>query len=199
MHNHAIFQNGRPDHSRTGSKAIIWLNSYAIKNQKVPNMRTVYTLADQQGIVGYFDGAEQGGFCGVGMLIRVNQTMSFRLKLSIGLGTNTKSELLMLWGLLYFTKIKEILPNMVLGDSKVIVDWERGSYNLHTIQLLHWNRRTKDLIEYFQHITFLHIYQELNIEVDDLSKLTIDNGMKSIEWAKFYRATCLEQGTINIS
>ena len=58
MCNHVIFQNGVPDHSLTSSKAIGRLQSYAIKNQKVPGTRAVYTLADQQGIVGYFDGAE---------------------------------------------------------------------------------------------------------------------------------------------
>ena len=63
---------------------------------------------DQQGNVGYFDGAEQGGICGTGMMIKINKRLNYRLKLSIGPGSNSKAKLLVLWGLLYFTKIKEI-------------------------------------------------------------------------------------------
>lgn len=125
--------------------------------------------------------------------------MNYRLKLSIGSRTNTKAELLALCGLLYFAKIKEIVPDTVFGDSKVIMDWARGSHDLHTIQLLVWIRRTKYLKDYFQHITFLHIFQELNTEVDELSKLAIDDGKESINWAKFYRVSYLERGTLNIS
>ena len=88
---------------------------------------------------------------------------------------------------------------MVLGDSKAIVEWERGTHNFHTIQLLHWIKQTKVLIDHFRHTTFLHIYRELNTKADGLSKLAIGDCMKSIEWAKFYNASSIEQGIINIS
>ena len=65
-------------------------------NQKAPDKRIVYPLVDQQGIVGYFDGEEQGGLCGAGMVIKMNQPLSYRLKLSNGFGSNTKAELLAL-------------------------------------------------------------------------------------------------------
>lgn len=88
---------------------------------------------------------------------------------------------------------------MVLGDSKAIVEWAKGYYNLHTIQLFHWTNRTKILIDHFQQTTVSHIYRELNIEADGLSKLAIGFSVDSIEWTKFDRITPIEQGFINIS
>ena len=133
------------------------------------------------------------------MIIEINQTSYYSLKLSIGPGSNTKVELLALWGLLYFAKEKDIWLDMVLGDSKTIVEWAKGSYKLHTIQLSHWINRTKILIEHFQDTTFSHIYRELNTKADGLSKLAIGVSMNSIEWAKFDRLTLIEQGFMNIS
>ena len=78
--------------------------------------------SDQHGIVAHFDGAQQGGVCGAGMLIIIDKNLHYRFKMNIGPGTNTKAELLALWGLLHFAKTKDILPVIVYGDSKVIVD-----------------------------------------------------------------------------
>ena len=41
-------------------------------NHKALDKRIVYPLVDQQGIVSYFDGAEQGRLCGAGMVIKMN-------------------------------------------------------------------------------------------------------------------------------
>ena len=119
--------------------------------------------------------------------------------MSIGPGTNTKLELLALWGLLYFSKTKNILPVKIFGDSKVIVDWVKGLHKLHIIQLNHWIRRTKELIDFFHNSSFNHIYQEQNSEADILSKQAVGDGMETINWAKLEGTTVLEQGSINIS
>ena len=113
---------------------------------------------EQQGIVAFFYGVEQRGICGASMMIKINKSLNYRLKMSIGPGSNTKVELLVLWGLLYFAKTKNILPVKIFGDSKVIVDWAKGFHDLHIIQLNHWIRRTKELIDFFKHSSFSHIY-----------------------------------------
>ena len=48
--------------------------------------------------------------------------------MNIGPRTNTKAEHFVLWGLYHFAKIKDILK--VYDDSKVIVEWLRGSHIL---------------------------------------------------------------------
>jgi len=54
-------------------------------------------------IYGFFDGAEQDGNCGTGMILRIYDSHSFKLRMGVGSGTNTFSELLALWGILWFT------------------------------------------------------------------------------------------------
>ena len=83
------------------------------------------------------------------MVIRLSQSLYYILKFSIGLGTNTKAELLALWGLLFFAKEKEISLNMIFGDSKAIIDWAKSIHDIHIIEFHHWIRRTKDLINNF--------------------------------------------------
>ena len=56
------------------------------------------------------------------MVITVDRLLSYRLLLDVGRGTNTKSKLLALWGLLLFAIDKNFLDLHVRGDSKVIVD-----------------------------------------------------------------------------
>ena len=130
MRNNVIFQNGRLDHYQIRMSAIGWVHSYASLDQLEPTRRTITPLADQHGIVGYFNGTEQGGYCGVGMIIRINQTSIFRLKLSIGPRSNTKDELLALWSLLYFSKENDIQLDSIFRDSKAIIVMERNSYGL---------------------------------------------------------------------
>ena len=40
--------------------------------------------------VGYFGGAEQGGFCGVGMVIKFGLNSMVKLWMKVGRGTNTR-------------------------------------------------------------------------------------------------------------
>ena len=114
-------------------------------------------------VVGHFDGAANDGNCGVGMVINVDSLHSNRLRLDVGRGTNTKSKLLALWGLIYFSIHKNIPGLLVLGDSKVIVDWALGLHNIHIVDLEHWLGWVKDLFGIFSSLTFQHVYCENNL------------------------------------
>ena len=59
---------------------------------------------------------------------------------------------------------------MMVGDSKAITDWARGVTALHSLLLENWMGNVRKLIYAFSHITFQHIYRELNDEADRLSK-----------------------------
>lgn len=107
------------------------------------------------------------------MVIRLSHSSSYKLKFSVGFGTNTKSELLALWVLLYFAKEKEISLTMILGNSKLIIDWAKRINEIHLLELHHWIRRTRHLINHFQQTNFCHIYRELNSDADSLSKHAI--------------------------
>ena len=71
------------------------------------------------------------------MVIRLSHSFSYRLKFSVFFGTNTKAELLVIWELLYFAKEKETSLAMILGDSKVIIDWAKSIHEIHILELHH--------------------------------------------------------------
>jgi ribonuclease HI len=54
--------------------------------------------------VGFFDGASQdrGQKCGAGAVLKCLVKGTFKIMMTCGRGTNTRSELLVVWCLLYF-------------------------------------------------------------------------------------------------
>ena len=90
-----------------------------------------------EGVVGYFDGASNAGACGAVIVIIVDSLISFRLLMDSGYGTNTKSELLALWGLLFFAKYKNFPSLQIRGDFKVIIDWAMNKHEIHLVVLKH--------------------------------------------------------------
>ena len=88
--------------------------------------------------VGYFDGASSNGEFSCGMILFLNNDHFFNPCLGGGLVSNTKVELLSLFGLLHFASLIGILDINICGDSQVIIDWLNGSSNLHVLLLKHW-------------------------------------------------------------
>ena len=66
-------------------------------------------MLESNTIYGFFDGAEKDGNCGTGMILHIYDSNSFKLRMGVGSDTNTFSELLSLWRLLWFTKKINIL------------------------------------------------------------------------------------------
>ena len=63
-------------------------------------------MLESDTIYGFFDGAKQDGNCGIGMILHIYDSHSFKIRMGVGSGTNTFFELLSLWGLLWFVKKK---------------------------------------------------------------------------------------------
>jgi len=74
------------------------------------------------------------------------------------------------WATLTLVNMWSIQKIQVLGDSKVIIDWLNQKSNLQTIDIEGWKHKTKDLITFFQGISFHHIYMDFNKEANLLSK-----------------------------
>ena len=103
----------------------------------------------QAGNMGYFDEAAKDGMCGAGMLLCLENSSTFKLRMDAGRGCNTKAELLALWGLLYFASLR-MVPNLkILGDSKFIIDWMLEKHHIHVIELDHWMIQVKSLKAHF--------------------------------------------------
>ena len=110
------------------------------------------------------------------MVIIVDKLQSYKLLLDVGYGTNTKSELLALWGLLFFAILKNLLALQVRGASTVIIDWVLGKHVIHSVELENWLCRVKDIFKHFISLSFQHVYREYNALAHDLSKRAIGLG-----------------------
>lgn len=77
-----------------------------------------------------------------------------------GPGTNTRAEILALWGLLWFPKKKLLDCMQIYGDSKSLIEGILGHTNFPPPNLCCWLDRIKTLKLSFQVITFQHIFRE---------------------------------------
>ena len=104
------------------------------------------------GIVGTFDGAEQGGFCGGGGTLTVASNHVFHFWLGMGSGTNTKAELVALWALLRLARERNIVNISILGDSMAIIGWANKIHPIRNNKLFGWLDRTAEIIDTYQYI-----------------------------------------------
>lgn len=73
--------------------------------------------------MGYFDGAEQKGYCSAGCFLVINDDQYYEISLGCGKGSNTRAELLALWALLFFATLRNVNDLQIMGDSSAILDW----------------------------------------------------------------------------
>ena len=99
------------------------------------------------------------GSSGARMYMRINEDHNFKLWMSYGLGTNSRVELLTLWGLLQFTLLNGIVSIQILGDSKVIINWDKHMSKLQVFALEHWCQRVTLLILSFMVFSICQVYR----------------------------------------
>lgn len=140
-----------------------------------------------------FDGAAKanGLCCGSGGFFKSHPARITKWFLNCGEGTNTKAEFLGLWVTLLLASHWSINHLLVLGDSRVIIDWINLKSKLQSVHLAGWLDKTRDLSSIFSDIKFLHISRTHNREADALSKRALikeigtlsvyhcDNGIES--------------------
>ena len=129
------------------------------------------------------------------MIISIKIHHSIRLWIEVGMGTNTHVELLTLCGLLWFAKTKGTLEIQIVGDSNVVFVDDNGTSSLQILLLEHWMNRVKLLIHNFANISFRHIYQGFNIEVDGLSEKAISD-MDGLISYEFFDDVLLDYGIV---
>ena len=85
-----IFQNAII--SKVCSSPFLVLNS-----SKIASRRLISPPSEPKDtVICYFDGAASVGSCGVGIVLLVNSSQSYRLRMDAGSGSNTRSEILAL-------------------------------------------------------------------------------------------------------
>lgn len=97
----------------------------------------------------FFVGANGGGECGVGIVLKLSGIHFYRLQLVVGKGSNINEEFFGLWGFLNFLLICHIKELMVVGYSKVVFDWFVGMSQLNYLNLQLWMNKIIYLKHHF--------------------------------------------------
>ena len=103
-------------------------------------------------------------------MLYLSANQNIQAKYAPGHCTNNKDELVALHMNLKVAINNNFSDLQVFGNSKMVVDWVNKKiqiYSPHLQQLLNAIRR---LLEFFTGFRISHIYRELNMEADGLSK-----------------------------
>lgn len=113
-------------------------------------------------------------------------------------GTNTKVEVMALWGLLWFTNFLDI-PNLhVLDDSKIIIDYVCSQAHINKSSLQGWLKQIKSICCSLKNPTIQHISRILNSEADRLLKNALDSDLDGLHVNIKLQKTWLDAGNFPI-
>lgn len=88
----------------------------------------------------------------------------------MGVGTNNLSEFNARFVLMKYALGRGVLKLQVLGDSKLVIDWILGAVQITNNALVNIGRLLKRISDTFQMISFKHIFREINVQAESLSK-----------------------------
>lgn len=134
----------------------------------------------------FFDGPEQQGLCGCGVLIMVDESTQFSFHWNGGSGSNSKAEAMALAGLLYFCLFLNLQHVSIYGDSKVMVDCTSGKIHISASHLNGWMGRIRYYWDSMDGSTIHHIRRNKNYMADSLSKA----GLQETTGSCFLQVLC---------
>jgi hypothetical protein len=89
------------------------------------------------------------------------------------------------WASLILAQRLDINELLLLGDSKVIIDWLNGQADLQVAALECWKERTQEATRHIKNLSFSHIYREDNSEADTLSKKALSMPLGQIRFSQW--------------
>ena len=119
--NKCVFEDKQPDIFHVVHTIRKQLQLYPVISQQKSKRRTIEPAPIFYFPAGFFDGASANQMGGIGVHLLISQDHYFCFKLGVGISTNTRSELLALWTLLYCAKIMGLPTLHILGDSSIII------------------------------------------------------------------------------
>jgi len=102
-----------------------------------------------------------------------------------------KAELLGLWGLLFLVASLSLNNMMVVGDSKVMIDWINEEANMNILHLGPRKEKIWRLKDNFKRLKFMHVHRIYNIVLDQLSKKALNCSSRWIYFEKLLQRTVI--------
>jgi ribonuclease HI len=90
--------------------------------------------------------------------------------ITLGTRTNNWAEFFALWMLTKLSAEQGVDQIQIMGDSKLVIDWINSKSNMQNMYLSSNMERIKELKGNLFKISFHHVYRELNVGADELSK-----------------------------
>jgi ribonuclease HI len=100
----------------------------------------------------------------------LNQNHYIHICYAPGRGSNNQVEFITLKTLLSVAQEKGVKKFQIMGDSKLVVDWACKKEKMENVGQGFLLRDLEFQIRSFDWLSFHHIYRELNIKADSLSK-----------------------------
>ena len=92
------------------------------------------------------------------MVLYIDRGHYYLIQLGYGSSTNSRVELLSIYGLLYVASVMGLLELQVYGDSIMFIDWVNGKNNLRLLNLDYWCNQIECLVGGFISFSCQHIY-----------------------------------------
>jgi ribonuclease HI len=142
---------------------------------------------------GFFDDACQGPEkkCGIGFSLYLSSTHYIHGKSNIGTSSNNIVEFSTLLALLKLATFKGIHNFHIYGDSKLCIGWMKNVIHLQHMNLIQLGQKLHYTAKSFEDLIFTHIYKELNIEVDTLSKEVLQLPSNALVWEEFLEGSSI--------
>jgi hypothetical protein len=133
--NKILFENWNRLDPMIFTKIILSIKDYTVKEEEDRMEYILNPIFFYDTPIGFFDGAADDSVCGIGIYLKITSDHIVKAYFAGGNGNNMKVELLGLWGLLLLSSSFSIKKMMVVGDSKVTIDWINSKSSLNLIYL----------------------------------------------------------------
>ena len=97
---------------------------------------------------GFLDGANQvhPAICEVGVVLFLNYSQYFHIHYTSSRRTNMKVEFIALSTLLHFATLKRVNRLQVMGNLKVVIDWDNRKIQIKIVTLQHLLHQIQDFL-----------------------------------------------------
>lgn len=169
--NRRIFEENISDLDKISIQILQDLDNLKIPEKIPPDLSVRNRPHEINYTAGFFYDAAQNQNCGCEVWLLLSPSCHYKLFWYGGLGTNTRAEVIALWGLMWFANHLCVENVSYYDDSKDLIDHLNQVGSINQPHLSSWIHRIDILRKMFLAISFSHIYREKNSQVDHLSKL----------------------------
>ena len=152
-----------------------WTKEHKSKEKELKTRKPVPPVINKEIPWDYFDVASQGDppLVGSGGVLYLLEKLKVQVRYAPGHCTNNKAKLVALHAILELAVNINVTILQVFGETKMVVDWVNNKIQIKAPHLQQLLKAIRRLLNFFLVLNITHVYRELNMEEDNLSKLAL--------------------------